>query len=150
MGQRGPARRPSQTWRTFLATHRPQIWAADLFTVPTLTWRTLYVVLFITHARRQLVHVHVTASPTAAWIWQQIREATPWDRRPRSLLRDRDTAYGGDFAWRARCLGIQTLLSPVRAPRASAVAERVIRTVRNECLDHLIIVNERHLRAVLA
>ena len=147
--QRGPARPPSQTWRTFLANHRLQIWAADLFTVQTLTFRTLYVVLFITHARRELVHVNVTVSPTAAWIWQQVREATPWGRHPRYLLRDRDAAYGGDFARRARCLGIQTLLSPVRAPRANAVAERVIRTLRNECLDHLIIVNEQHLRAVL-
>ncbi len=135
--QRGPARPPSQTWRTFLANHRLQIWAADLFTVQTLTFRTLYVVLFITPARRELVHVNVTVSPTAAWIWQQFIEATPWGRQPRYLLRDRDAAYGRDFARRARCLGIQTLLSPVRAPRANAVAERVIRTLRNECLDHL-------------
>lgn len=148
--RRGPARPSSQTWRTFLANHRPNIWAADLFTVQTLSFRTLYVLLFITHARRELVHVNLTASPTAAWIWQQVKEATPWGRQPRYLLRDRDAAYGGDFAWRARRLGIQTLLSPVRAPRANAVAERVIRTLRNECLDHLIIVNERHLRLVLA
>ncbi len=147
---RGPAHPPSQTWRTFLANHRPDIWAADLFTVQTLTFRTLYVLLFITHARRELVHVNLTASPTAAWIWQQVREATPWGRQPRYLLRDRDSVYGGDFARQARRLGIQTLLSPVRAPRANAVAERVIRTLRNECLDHLIILNERHLRLVLA
>src|ERR671933_99219 len=148
--QRGPARPPSPTWRTFLANHRLQIWAADLFTVQTLTFRTLYVVLFITHARRELVHVNVTVRPTAAWIWQQVREATPWGRQPRYLLRDRDAVYGGAFVQRARRLGIHTLLSPVRAPRANAVAERVIRTLRNECLDHLIIVNEQHLRRVLA
>jgi transposase InsO family protein len=148
--RRGPARPPSQTWRTFLANHRPDIWAADLFTAQTLTFRTLYILLFITHARRELVHVNVTASPTAAWIWQQLMEATPWGRQPRYLLRDRDAAYGGDFAQRAGRLGMQTLLSPVRAPRANAVAERVIRTFRNECLDHLIILNEQHLRAVLA
>ena len=147
---RGPAGPPSQTWRTFLANHRLQIWAADLFTVQTLTFRTLYVVLFITHARRELVHVNVTVSPTAAWIGQQVREATPWGRQPRYLRRDRDAAYGGDFVRRTRRLGIHTLLSPVRAPRANAVAERVIRTLRNECLDHLIIVNEQHLRMVLA
>ncbi len=105
--------------------------------------------LFITHVRRELVHVNVTVSPTAAWIWQQFLEATPWGRQPRCLLRDRDAASGGEFARRARRLGIQTVLSPVRAPRATAVAERVIRTLRNECLDHLIIVNEQHLRAVL-
>ncbi len=95
------------------------------------------------------MQVNVTANPTAAWIWQQLIEATPCGRQPRYLLRDRDAAYGGDFARRARRLGIQTLLSPVRAPRANAVAERVVRTLRNECLDHLIIVNEQHLRAVL-
>ena len=149
--RRGPAGPPSQTWRTFLANHRPDIWAADLLTVQTLTFPTLYVLLFITHARRELVHVNVTASPTAAWIWQRVREATPWGRQPRYLLRDRDAVYGGDFARRAQQrLGIHTLLSPVRAPRANAVAERVIRTLRNECLDHLIIVNEQHLRMVLA
>ena len=147
---RGPARPPSRTLRTFLANHRPDIWATDLFTVRTLTLRTLYVVLFITHARRELVHINITVSPTAAWIWQQVREATPWGRQPRYLLRDRDAVYGGDFVQRARRLGIQTLLSPVRAPHANAVAERVIRTLRNECLDHLIIVNEQHLRMVLA
>ena len=105
---------------------------------------------FITHARRELVHVNVTASPTTGWIWQQVIEATPWGRQPRYLLRDRDAVYGGDLVQRARRLGIQTLLSPVRAPRANAVAERVIRTLRNECLDHLIIINEQHLQAVLA
>ena len=148
--QRGPARPPSQTWRTFLANHRPQIWAADLFTVQTLTLRTLYILLFITHGRRELIHVNLTANPSAAWVWQQVIEATPWGRQPGYLLRDRDAVYGGDFVPRARRRGIQTLLSPVQAPRANAVAERVIRTLRNECLDHLIIVNEQHLRAVLA
>ena len=82
--------------------------------------------------------------------WQKVREATPWGRQPRYLVRDRDAVYGGDFARRAGCLGIQTLLSPARAPRANAIAERVIRTLRNECLDRLIILNEQHLRAVLA
>jgi transposase InsO family protein len=128
---RGWPRPPSQTWRTFLANHRPRIWAADLFTLQTLTFKTLYVLLFIAHGR-------------------QLLEATPWGRQPRYLLRDRDVVYGGDFASRARRLGIETLLSPVRAPRANAVAERVIGTLRRECLDRLIIVNERHLRAILA
>ena len=148
--QRGPARPPSQIWRTFLANHRPQSWAADLFTVQTLTLRTLYILLFITHGRRELIHVNLTVNPSAAWVWQQVIEATPWGRQPGYLLRDRDAVYGGDFVPRARRRGIQTLLSPVQAPRANAVAERVIRTLRNECLDHLIIVNEQHLRTVLA
>jgi hypothetical protein len=87
---RRPARPPSQTWRTFLANHAAQIWAADLFTVPTLTFRTLFVLFFITHDRRELVHCRVTAHPTAAWVWRQLVEATPWNRRPTYLLRDRD------------------------------------------------------------
>ncbi|MDP8923702.1 MAG: integrase core domain-containing protein [Chloroflexota bacterium] len=148
--RRGPARPPSQSWRTFLANHRPSIWAADLFTVQTLTFETLHVLLFIAHGRRELVHWNVTAQPTAAWVWRQLLEATPWGRQPHYLLRDRDAVYSGDFAPRARRLGIETLLSPVRAPRANAVAERVIGTLRRECLDRLIIVNERHLRATLA
>jgi len=113
---RGPARPPSQTWRIFLANHRPHLWAADLFTVQTLTFRTLYVLLFITHGRRELVHLNVTTHPTAAWVWRQLIEATPWGRQPRYLLRDRDAVYGGEFSERARRLGIRTLLSPVRAP----------------------------------
>src|SRR5262245_8166228 len=148
--RRGPARPPSQTWRTFLANHRLQLWAADLFTVHTLTCRTLYVLLFIAHGRRELLHVNVTAHPTAAWVWRQLVEATPWGRQPRYLLRDRDRAYGGDFVQRAKRIGIETVLTPVRAPRANAVAERVIGTLRRECLDHMVILNESHLRAVLA
>jgi transposase InsO family protein len=147
---RGPARPPSQTWRTFLRTHAASIWAADLFTVQTLTFRTLYVLFFITHARRELAHVEVTAHPTAAWVWRQLVEATAWGRQPRHLVRDRDAVYGGDFVARATGLGIETVLTPVRAPRANAVAERVVRTLRNDCLDHLIPLHEAHLRAVLA
>ncbi len=149
--QRGPARppgQPSQVWRTFLSNHRPQLWAADLLTVHTATLRTLYVLLFIAHDRRQLLHV--TAHPTAAWVWRQLIDATAWGRRPRFLVRDRDRVYGGDFVPRAKRLGIATVLTPVRAPRANAVAERVIGTLRRECLDHLIILNAPHLRAVLA
>jgi transposase InsO family protein len=117
--------------------------------VQTLTFRTLRVLLFITHDRRELVRLAVTAHPDAAWVWRQLLEATPWGRQPRYLVRDRDRVYGGDFAARARGLGIETLLTPVRVPRANAIAERVVRTLRNECLDHLVAVNEAHLRAVL-
>jgi len=148
--RRSPARPQSQTWRTFLANHAHGIWAADLCTVQTLTFKTLYVLVLIAHGRRELVHVAVTAHPAAAWVWRQLVEATAWGRRPRSLLRDRDAVYGGDFAKRAAALGIEILLAPVRAPRANAAAERVIGTLRRECLDHLIVLSERHLRAVLA
>jgi transposase InsO family protein len=142
-------RPPSQTWGTFLRNHAHAIWAADLFTVQTVAFRTLYVLFYVTHGRRELVHLAVTAHPTAAWVWRQLLEATPWGRRPRYLLRDRDRVYGGDFVPRARAIGIQTLLTPFRAPKANAIAERVVRTLRNECLDHVLILNERHLRAVL-
>jgi hypothetical protein len=108
---RGAARPPSQTWRTFLRNHAGSIWAADLCTVQTVTFRTLYVLFFITHGRRELVHVAVTAHPTAAWVWRQLVEATAWGRRPRHLVRDRDAVYGGDFVARAQGLGIETLLT---------------------------------------
>ena len=148
--RRGPARPPGQTWATFLRNHRPSIWAADLLTVQTLTFRTLYVLVFVGHARRELVHLNVTTSPTAAWVWRQLIAATPWGRTPRYLVRDRDAVYGRDVVRRARGLGIETLLTPIRAPRANAVAERLVGTLRRECLDRLIVVNEAHLRAVLA
>ncbi len=95
------------------------------------------------------MHWNVTAHPTAAWVWRQLLEATPWGRTPRYLLCDRDAVYGGDFVQRAKRLGIGTLLTPIRAPRANAIAERVIGTLRRECLDHLIIFNKQHLRYVL-
>jgi putative transposase len=114
-----------------------------------LTLRTLYVLVFISHARRELVHFNVTPSPTAAWVWRQLIEATPWGRTPRYLVRDRDAVYGRDVIERSRGLGIETLLTPIRSPRTNAIAERVIGTLRRECLDHLIIMNEAHLRAIL-
>jgi putative transposase len=147
--RRGPARPPSQTWRTFLRNHRLAIWAADLLTVQTLTLKTLYVLVFVNHARREVVHLNVTTSPTAAWVWRQVIAATPWGRGPRYLVRDRDAVYGRDFVQRAHGLGIKTLLTPIRAPRANAVAERLVGTLRRECLDQLIILNEAHLRAIL-
>jgi transposase InsO family protein len=146
---RGPRRPSSQTWRTFLRNHARHLWAADLFTVPTLTFKTLYVLVFIEHGRRELVHVNVTANPTAAWVWRQLIEATPWGNKPRHLLHDRDTVYGRDFRPRAGRIGIDAIATPIRAPKANAIAERVIGTLRRECLDHLIILNEQHLSSVL-
>jgi transposase InsO family protein len=144
--RRGPARPAGQSWRTFLANHRPQVWAADQLTVRTLT---LYILLFVSHDRREVMHANATASPTAAWVWRQLIAATPWGRTPRYLVRDRDAVYGRDFVKRARRLGIETLLAPIRAPRANAIAERLVGTLRRECLDHLVVVNERHLRTIL-
>jgi transposase InsO family protein len=147
---RGPARSPSQTWRTFLANHAYHIWAADLLIVPTLMFKTLYVLVLIEHGRRELVHVNVTANPTAAWIWRQVIEATPWGNKPRHLLHDRDAVYGRDFRRRARRIGIDSVVTPIHAPKANAIVERVIGTLRRECLDHLIVLDEWHLMSVLA
>ncbi len=146
---RAPGRSPSQTWRTFLRNHAYHLWATDLFTVPTLTFKTLYVLVFIAHGRRELVHLNVTANPTAAWVWRQVIEATPWGCKPRHLLRDRDAVYGRNFRQRAQRVGIDAIATPIHAPKANAVAERVIGTLRRECLDHLIVLDEQHLGSVL-
>ena len=146
---RGPGRVPTQTWRTFLRNHAHHLWAADLLSVPTLTFKTLHVLVFIAHGRRELVHVNVTANPTAAWVWQQLIEATPWGQKPRHLLRDRDAVYGREFRKRARRIGIDAVATPIHAPMANAIAERVLGTLRRECLDHVIVL-EQHLRSVLA
>ena len=142
-------RPPSQSWRTFLRNHAPHIWAADFFTVPTVTFHTLFVFFFITHDRRRLIHLNVTAHPTADWVWRQLIAATPWGNQPQYLLRDRDRSYGAAFIPRAARVGIQTILTPVQAPKANAIAERLVGTLRRECLDHLIIIDERHLRLIL-
>jgi transposase InsO family protein len=148
--RRRHARPPSQSWRTFLANHSQAIWAADLFVIQTLTFQTLYVIFFISHGRRQLLHVEATAHPTAGWVWRQLIEATPWDRKPRYLIHDRDRVWGADFSPRLARLGIKSLRTPIQAPRANSVGERWVRTIRRECLDHLIPLSERHLRRILA
>ena len=145
MGCRADRRRK----RTFLHNHTSAIWAVDLFTVQTLMLRTVYALVFITHGRRRVIHVNVTRHPTAQWIWRQVVEATPWGAQPRYLIRDHDRSYGNDFIQRAARIGITTIVSPIRAPNANAVAERVIGTLRRECLDHMIVLNERHLLQVL-
>ena len=146
---RKPSPRSSQTWRTFLANELRGIWAADLLVVQTVGYRVVYVFFFISHDRRELVHFNVTSNPTVAWIWQQLVEATPWGHRPDYLIHDRDAVYGRDFGARLSRLGITSVRTPFRAPRANAIAERLVRSIRRECLDHVILINERHLRAVL-
>jgi transposase InsO family protein len=115
--------------------------------VPSLTFKTLYVLVFVAPGRRELVQVNVTANPTAAWGWRQLIEATPWGSKPRHLLRDWDAVYGRDFRQRPtrrhRCHR-----HPIHAPKAKAIAERVIGTLRRECLDHLIVLDEQHLASV--
>jgi len=138
-----------QRWRTFLRNQLRGIWAADLFVVQTVSYRTLYVFFLIRHDRREWLHFDVTASPTAAWIWRQVVEATALGRRPKYLIHDRDADYGGEFDERLVKLEITGVRTPPRAPRANAIAERIVRTIRTECLDHVIVMNETHLLTIL-
>ena len=143
------ARPPSLAWRSFLRNEIAGIWAADLFVVQTLTFKTLYVLFFIEHARRHLVQFNVTLHPSVAWVWQQLLNATPDGRQPRYLVHDRDGVYGVDFDARLRRLGIGGIRTPVMAPTANAVAERMVGTFRRECLDHLIVLNQQQLQSLL-
>jgi putative transposase len=140
---------PSQTWKTFLANHARQIAAIDFFTVPTLTFRDLYCFIILLHDRRQVVHFNVTAHPTAEWTARQLIEAFPADSAPRYLLRDRDQIYGEEFCQRVKGMGIEEMITAPRAPFQNPYAERVIGSLRRECLDHLIIVGEDQLRRTL-
>jgi transposase InsO family protein len=130
--------------------NRLSVWAADLLVVRTINYRILYVFFFISHDCRELIHFNVTASPTAAWIWQQLLEATPWGRQPAHLIHDRDSVYGRDFDPHAAQPGITGVRTPPRAPKANSITERLVETIRGECLDHIIVVSEGHLRRVLA
>jgi transposase InsO family protein len=140
---------PSQTWHTFLENHAQQLASVDFFTVPTLRFQVLYVFLVLAHDRRRILHFNVTANPTAEWTGQQLREAFPFDRLPRYLLRDRDAIFGKDFREQVRDMGIHEVLSAPRSPWQRAYVERVIGSIRRECLDHLIVFNEASLRRTL-
>jgi transposase InsO family protein len=141
---------PSQTWRTFLRNHAADIVSIDLFTVPTATFRVLYVFLILSNERRKVIHFNVTDSPTAFWTGRQIIEAFPWDTAPKYLLRDRDGIYGSDFVRRVDALGIEQVLISVRSPWQSPYVERLIGSIRRDCLDHVIVLNEMHLRRILS
>src|SRR6266403_6236610 len=137
---------PSQTWRTFLQNHVLDLVSVDFFVVPTATFRVLYVFVVLLQHRRQVVHFNVTDSPTAAWTAQQLVEAFSDDSAPRYLLRDRDGTYGGEFRRRVNGMGIAGVLTAPRSPWQNPFAERVIGTIRRELLDHVIVLNEGHLR----
>ena len=139
---------PSQTWRTFLANHRAQIVAADFFVVPTATCRLLFVLVFLAHERRRLVHVAVTEHPTAEWTAQQLREAFPWDRAPRFLVRDRDRAFQG-WTDTAKAMGMNNILTAPRSPWQNTYCERFIGSVRRECLDHVIVFSTTGLQQLM-
>jgi transposase InsO family protein len=140
---------PSQGWRTFLRNHADGIAAMDLFVVPTISFRLLYGLLIVGHGRRQILWFGVTAHPTAEWIANQITEACGWERAPRYLIRDRDGAYGEVFIRRLRSIGIRDRPTSPRSPWQNGYAERLIGSIRRECLDHVIVLSERHLRHLL-
>ena len=138
-----------QTWATFLRNHAGETWACDFLPVTDLLFRPLYAFFIIALGTRRVMHVGVTRHPTDAWVAQQLREATPFGQHPRFLIRDNDGKYGPAFARVAAASGITILRTPIRAPQANAVCERFLGSVRRECLDHLLILGERHLHRVL-
>ncbi len=140
---------PSQSWRTFIANHREAIAAVDFHTVPTVSFNVLHVFVVIEHARRRVLHINVTAHPTAKWIAQQITEAFPFDTAPKYLIRDGDAKYGDAVVRRITALGMKDVVTTPASPWENAYAERIIGSLRRECLDHIIVLNERHLRRVL-
>ncbi len=140
---------PSQTWRTFLSNHTECLAAMDFFTVPTAGFRVLYVFIVLSHDRRQVAHFNVTEHPTAQWTAQQLVEAFPFDSAPRYLLRDRDAIYGEKVQRRIRSLGIEEVITAPRSPWQNPFVERIIGSIRQDCLDHIIALSERHLRRTL-
>jgi transposase InsO family protein len=143
---RGP---PSQNWATFLRNHADAIAAIDLCVVPTLTFECLFAFVVVGHGRRQLLWFAVTRHPTAEWLAQQIVEAFPWNTAPTYLVRDNDGAYGQAFTSRVRAMGIRDRPTSPRSPWQNPYVERLIGTLRRDCLDHVLIFGERHLRRVL-
>jgi putative transposase len=141
---------PSQTWRTFLDNHVKSLVSVDFFTVPTIRFQVLYVFLVLAHDRRRVVHFNVTAHPTAEWTAQQLREAFPFDQVPRYLLRDRDKIFGDTFREQVRGMKIKEVLSAPRSPWQRAYVERVIGSIRRECLDHVIVFGDASLRRILS
>jgi len=140
---------PSQTWRTFLENHVDTLVSVDFFTVPTVFFHVLFVFVVLAHDRRRILSINVSSSPSAAWTANQIVQAFPWESAPRYLLRDRDGIYGAVFRNRVRNLGIKEVVIARRSPWQNPYAERVIGTLRRELLDHVIVMNERHLRRLL-
>jgi len=146
-------RRPdssSPTWRVFLRNEVAGIAAIDMFVVPSATFRLLFVVLILVHDRRKVAHFNITRNPTSAWLSRQVTEAFPWDTAPRFLLRDRDSSYGLVFSKRVAAMGITEVVTARRSQWQNAHVERVIGSIRRECLDYVIVFNERHLRRVLS
>lgn len=138
-----------QNWSTFLRNHAKDIWACDFTTIHTLFFKPLYLLVFIKHETREIVHTAVTANPTDEWTAQQIKEATPFDQRPKYLIHDNDNKFGDRFADVAKSSGIEIKNTPPRASQANAHCERLISSLKRECLDYFIVFNERHLKRIV-
>ncbi len=143
-------RRPGQSWATFLRNHAAGIAATDLFVVPTIGFKLLYCLVFLAHGWRKLVHHAVTAHPTAEWVARQMTEAFPWDTAPTYLVRDRDAVYGHVVKRHLRALGIRDRPTASRSPWQNAYVERLIGSTRRECIDHVIVFGETHLRRIMS
>ena len=144
--RRGP---PGQGWRTFLRNHAPDIAAMDLFVVPTIDFKLLYGLVVVRLDRRELVWISVTTHPTAEWVARQITEAFPWNEPPRYMIRDRDRIYGAVVTRRLRAIGIRDKPITPGSPWQNGFAERLIGSIRRECVDHIIVLGEAHLRRTL-
>jgi transposase InsO family protein len=140
---------PGQGWRTFLRNHAPEIAGMDLFVVPTVGFDLLYALVIIRLDRRELVWINVTANPTAEWVARQITEAFPWDEAPGYMIRDRDRIYGSILTRRLRAIGIRDKPAAPASPWQNGFAERLIGSIRRECLDHIVVFSEAHLRRIL-
>lgn len=144
-----PPRVPSQNWSVFLNNHAKDVWACDFLPVIDLFFRRAYLFFIVEVASRRIVHFNLTAHPTDAWVAQQLREATSFGEAPRFLIRDRDSRYGQTFTRVAAGRQIEILKTPYRAPKANAICERFLGSVRRECLDHMLIMGESHLYRVI-
>ncbi len=142
-------RKPNQNWSTFLKNHAGEIWSCDYFGVTDILFRQLYAFVIVELGSRRIVHIGVTRHPTDEWTAQQLREATPFGQKPKYLIRDNDRKYGPQFERVAQNTGIKIIKSPIKAPNANAVCERLIGTLRRECLDFFLILSQRHLSKVL-
>ncbi|HTP28770.1 MAG TPA: integrase core domain-containing protein [Anaeromyxobacteraceae bacterium] len=145
-----PRQPPSPTWRAFLDNHVKDLVSVDFFVVPTVAFKVLFVFIVLAHARRRIVHFNVTENPTAQWTAHQISEAFPWEAAPRYLILDRDWVYGPPFQTRMERMGIEEVLTAPRSPWQNPYSERVIGSIRRECLDKVIVLDARHLRRLLA
>jgi transposase InsO family protein len=145
-----PRRSTSQSWGAFLRNHGHEVWSCDFLQLTDLLFRPVFAFFIVELGSRRVVHVGVTRAPTDAWVAQRLREATPDGARPRFLLHDHDAKYGGSFERVAAASGIEVIRTPIRAPRANAVCERFLGSVRRECIDHVLILGDRQLQRVLA